>query len=394
VSLSKLKDVTAENIESIAKDISCNNISYLQLTNFRNYKSYRANFYQHPIAFVGKNGIGKTNILESISLMQPGRGIRSVKLEDMSYKYSGNFGVYINLIKDNDNFEIGSSFDLSISKLRKVKVDGQYVSPLVLNEYLGIISLTPLMDKIFIEGATNRRKFFDRISWVFVSSHAKNTRLYEKSVKERNNLLKENSIDGLWFNNIEKQIVKYGTQIIIDRFKVLELLDEQINSSIINFPKASMLLTGEIENIFNQSSDLDSFKEIFLKTLYDKRKQDFYKGITSVGPHKTDLEVTYKEKDIIANICSTGEQKSLLISIIVAVAKSYKKYTNLSPILLLDEVFSHLDNDKRESLSKEIEKLKSQAFMTGIHESDFMTFSKDSCILNLDNPTIRRANEY
>ena len=228
----------------------------------------------------------------------------------------------------------------------------------------------------------------------FISSHAKNTRLYEKSVKERNNLLKENSSDEIWFNNIEKQIVKYGTQIVIDRFKVLNLLNKQINANIINFPKASMFFNGEIENIFKQSSDIDSFKEIFLKALHDNRKKDFYKGLTSIGPHKTDLEVIYKEKNMMASMCSTGEQKSLLISIIVAVAKSYKKYTNLSPILLLDEVFSHLDNDKRESLSKEIEKLKSQAFMTGIHESDFMTFSKDSCILNLDSPTIRRANEY
>ena len=392
--MSELKDFKAKSLESCSTDIASNNISYLKLTNFRNYKSYKANFHQHPIAFVGKNGIGKTNILESISLMQPGRGIRSVKLEAMSYKYIGNFGIHINLIKNNENIEIGSSFDLSVSKLRKVKIDGKYVSPLALNEYLGIISLTPLMDKIFIEGATNRRRFFDKISWVFISSHAKNTRLYEKSVKERNNLLKENSSDEIWFNNIEKQIVKYGTQIVIDRFKVLNLLNKQINANIINFPKASMFFNGEIENIFKQSSDIDSFKEIFLKALHDNRKKDFYKGLTSIGPHKTDLEVIYKEKNMMASMCSTGEQKSLLISIIVAVAKSYKKYTNLSPILLLDEVFSHLDNDKRESLSKEIEKLKSQAFMTGIHESDFMTFSKDSCILNLDSPTIRRANEY
>jgi len=394
VPLSELEDVNLNQLENYSKDIDSNYISSLKLSNYRNYKSYKANFDKYPIAFIGKNGVGKTNILESISLMQPGRGIRSVKLEEMSYKYSGSFGININLIKNRESFKIGSSLDLQVSKLRKVKVDGKYISPLLLTEYLAVISLTPLMDKIFIEGATNRRRFFDKVTWIFISSHAQNIRLYEKSIKERNNLLKENSNDTVWFNNIEKQIVKYGTQIIIDRLKVLNILNSQINNSNINFPKASMAFIGEIENIFSKNSDLDVFRDIFSKTLYEKRKQDIYRGSTSIGPHKVDLLVTYKEKDMKASLCSTGEQKSLLISIILAVAKSYKKHTHLSPILLLDEVFSHLDNDKKQSLTKEIENLKSQAFMTGIDESDFVTFNKDSCIINLDNSTNRSLNEY
>ena len=394
MSLSKLEDINLNQLENYPKDINSNYISSLKLSNYRNYKSYKASFDKYPIAFVGKNGVGKTNILESISLMQPGRGIRSVKLEEMSYKYSGNFGININLKKNEESFKIGSSLDLEVSKLRKVKVDGKYISPLLLTKYLAVISLTPLMDKIFIEGSTNRRRFFDKISWIFISSHAQNIRLYEKSIKERNNLLKDNSNDAIWFNNIEKQIVKYGTQIIIDRFKVLNILNAQIKDSTANFPKASMVFTGEIENTFSEYSDLDYFKDFFSKTLYEKRKQDFYRGSTSIGPHRADLVVNYKEKDMKASLCSTGEQKSLLISIILSVAKSYKKYTNLSPILLLDEVFSHLDNDKKQSLSKEIENLKSQAFMTGIDESDFVTFNKDSCIINLDDSTNRSANEF
>ena len=205
--------------------------------------------------------------------MQPGRGIRSVKLEEMSYKNRGNFGVYINLERNRSSIEIGSSLDISLSKIRKVKVDGKYISPLALTEYLGIISLTPLMDKIFIEGATNRRKFFDKITWVFISAHANNVRLYEKAVKERNNLLKENSNDKVWFDNIEKHIVKYGIQIIINRFKVLKLLNEQINNNTINFPKANMNLVGEIENIFNQNPDINTFSEMYLKFLKEKKNR-------------------------------------------------------------------------------------------------------------------------
>lgn len=380
-----MSEIQLDKHDNFSQDYSVNYISSIKLSNFRNYKSFKADFSQQPIALIGKNGVGKTNILESISLMQPGRGIRSVKLEDMSYKNEGNFAIHINLLKDKESIAIGSSLDLSLSKVRKVKVDGKFISPLMLTEYLGIISLTPLMDKIFIEGAVNRRKFFDKITWIFISSHANTVKLYEKAIKERNNLLKENSNDTVWFDNLEKLIVNYGTQILIDRYKVLKLLNKQINENRIDFPKAVMSFVGKIENIFNQNSDIGFFKEEYLKSLNENRKIDFYRGSTSIGVHKTDLEVIYKEKGLIASLCSTGEQKSLLISIIFSVAKSYKNYTKLSPILLLDEVFSHLDNDKKESLTKEIENLNSQAFMTGIDKSDFMTFSKDSCIINLDS---------
>ncbi len=380
-----MSEIQLDKHDNFSQDYSVNYISSIKLSNFRNYKSFKADFSQQPIALIGKNGVGKTNILESISLMQPGRGIRSVKLEDMSYKNKGNFAIHINLLKDKELIAIGSSLDLSLSKVRKVKVDGKFISPLMLTEYLGIISLTPLMDKIFIEGAVNRRKFFDKITWIFISSHANTVKLYEKAIKERNNLLKENSNDTVWFDNLEKHIVNYGTQILIDRYKVLKLLNKQINENVIDFPKAEMSFVGKIENVFNQNSDIGFFKEEYLKSLNQNRKIDFYRGSTSIGVHKTDLEVIYKEKGLIASLCSTGEQKSLLISIIFSVAKSYKNYTKLSPILLLDEVFSHLDNDKKESLTKEIENLNSQAFMTGIDKSDFMTFSKDSCIINLDS---------
>ena len=155
-----------------------------------------------------------------------------------------------------------------------------------------------------------------------------------------------------------------------------------------------MVFKGEIENKYHGSADLELFKESFLQALSDTRSKDAYRGITSIGPHRTELQVRYKDKGILANICSTGEQKSLLISIILAVAKSYKNYCNLSPILLLDEVFAHLDNNKKESLSKEIKSLNIQAFMTGTEESDFMTFNENSYIINLDNQNDRRIHDY
>jgi len=392
--LSGVQGINLQKEEIKNKQHNCakNYIASLKLSNFRNYQSYQADFPNCPVAFIGKNGTGKTNILEAISLMQPGRGIRSVRLEEIAYKSCGNFAIYMNLIKDMEKFGIGSSLDLNSSKSRKVKIDGKFMSPLALTKYLGIISITPLMDKIFIEGSSNRRRFVDKITWIFFSTHAKNVRLYEKLIRERNSLFKDNVVDKNWFETIEKQIVEHGSQIIIDRSKIITLLNNEINNN--NFPKADMILKGEVESNYNSIADLDSFKEYFLKILFDTRIKDSFRGFTSIGPHRSELEVSYKEKDIMASLCSTGEQKSLLISIILAVAKSYKNYCNLSPILLLDEVFAHLDNSKKESLSKEIKSLNVQAFMTSTEESDFMTFNENSYIINLDNTKDGKLYEY
>ena len=387
-------DLKKSEVNNLNLDYINNYILSLQLSNFRNYKSYKAEFPKCPIAFIGKNGIGKTNILEAISLMQPGRGIRSVRLEDIPYNNSGNFGIHINLMKNKDQYAIGSSLDMNISRARKVKIDGKFFSPLILTNYLGVISLTPLMDKIFIESSSNRRRFVDRFTWIFFSAHAKNIREYEKVIKERNNLLKENSADNTWYNNLEKQIVKFGTEIIINRFKVIKLLTDEIEKNNINFPKGKITFKGDIEKKYSESSDIEVFKEKFLRALFDARTNDSFRGITSIGPHRTDLEVIYKEKNMEATLCSTGEQKSLLISIILAVAKAYKNYCNLSPILLLDEVFAHLDKSKREALSREIKTLNLQAFMTGTEESDFMTFDENSYIINLDKSNYRSAYEF
>ncbi|MDB9761557.1 DNA replication/repair protein RecF [Alphaproteobacteria bacterium] len=391
--MSEFQGINSKKTEIKNKKCSSANthILSLKLSNFRNHQSYKVDFPNCPIAFIGKNGVGKTNILEAISLMQPGRGLRSVSLDNIAYKNCGNFAIHINLIKNMEKYGIGSSLDLNYSKSRKVKIDGKFISPLGLTNYLGIISITPLMDKIFIEGSSNRRKFIDKITWIFYSSHAKNIRSYEKLIRERNSLFKDNIIDRNWFETIEKQIVEYGSKIIVDRLKVIKLLNNEINNN--NFPKADMVLKGELECKFNSLADLDSFKEYFLKTLFDTRSKDAFRCVTSIGPHRSELEVSYKEKAILASLCSTGEQKSLLISIILAVAKSYKNYCNLSPILLLDEVFAHLDSSKKESLSKEIKSLNVQAFMTGTEESDFMTFNKNSYIINLDNIGDRRVHE-
>ena len=376
----------------ISKSIKNQNISVsnsdtyvakIGIVNFRNYTQSSFEFPNCPIGIVGNNGIGKTNILEALSMFQPGRGIRSVRLQEMIHKNKNSFGLNLKLIKENNEYLFGTSFNKNLSKSRRVKLNGNLISPLSLTKYLGIVSLTPLMDKIFIESPSSRRRLMDKIVWIFISEHAANIRTYEKLIRERNNLLKTNTVDNNWFKNIEEQLVKYGFKIIEARKKVLSLLTDEIDLNSKFFPKASFSIIGEVEDIFHTQKNIEEIKEIYIKTLHDSRKADYYKGVTNFGPHRSDLEVYYNKKDMLASKCSTGEQKSILISIILSVCKAYKKYLFSSPILLLDEVFAHLDLDKKKALSLEIESLKIQVFMTGINEMDFMTFNKNSYIMKL-----------
>ena len=380
---SKSKNSNKGTIETLEPAGDCF-ITKLTLSNFRNHEQYETNFPNCPISIIGNNGQGKTNILEAISMLQPGRGIRSARLQEMVNNKNSAFGIYVNFIENQNEHNLGTSFNKDLDKVRKVKLDGSFISPLSLTKFLGIISLTPLMDKIFVESPSSRRKFIDKITWMFKSNHASNIRKYEKLIRERNNLFRNKVSDNNWFNNIEEQIVNFGLQILYDRNHTISLLSEEMVISTVGFPRASLTIIGELEKDNLNISDLDNLKESYLKILYDSRKIDFIKGGTSYGPHRSDLEVFFDANNLPAQQCSTGEQKALLISIILSVCKSFKKHISRSPILLLDEVFAHLDSSKKRVLSEEIERLKIQVFMTGVDETDFMTFDKKSYIIKLN----------
>ncbi len=360
-------------------------IKKLTLSNYRNHTFYENSFPNGPIAIIGDNGMGKTNILEAISMLQPGRGFRSVSLAEMVNTDYDNFVINSRFKRRNCDYNLGTSFNKNFDKMRKVKLDGSFISPLTLTNFLGIISITPLMDKIFVESPSNRRKFIDKITWIFIKEHAANIRKYEKLISERNNLFKNKITDNKWFKSLEEQIVDLGIKIYCSRNKVINFLQEEMEVFDTGFPKAFIRLVGDLEQEFLQIESLENLKDKYLKILNDSRKEDSYKNKTSFGIHRSDLEVIYKINNMPAHLCSTGEQKSLLISIVLTVCKSFKKHIFCTPILLLDEVFAHLDISKKRCLSEEIERLKIQAFMTGIDETDFMTFNKKSCIINLNN---------
>lgn len=362
-------------------------ISKLKLSNYRNYKNLNLDLPNLSVALVGKNGIGKTNILEAISILQPGRGIRSSKIVDLAYNKTAFFGVFVELLLGNEKTQIGTEYNEKESKIRKIKVNENfYISQIELIKYLRIISLSPLMDRIFIDAPGSRRKFIDRITWNFFGNHSKLISSYNKLIKERNNILREPKYDSLWLENIEKQIVEFGANILINRNNVLclivnELTDSKHRNKI--FSTADIILSGEAEKMF-KSNNLEDFMEGYRKKLFNSRSLDSLKSSTEFGPHRSELYVNYKEKEIPAYLCSTGEQKVLLISIILSAARASKNFHGVPPILLLDEVFTHLDIIKRDALSKEILDMGIQAWMTSTEASHYMTFEDKSYIINLD----------
>jgi len=362
-------------------------ISKLKLTNYRNFENLNLEFPGSSIALVGKNGVGKTNILEAISIMQPGRGIRSAKITDISHNNANFFGVFVELLLGNEKIQIGTEYNKKISRVRKIKINkNYYISQMELIKYLRIISLSPSMDGMFIDSPHSRRKFIDRITWNFYGNHSQLINSYDQLIKERNNILRENILDHGWIKNVEKQIVDFGSNILINRNEILSLLSSELENRVDHikvFPAPDIFLSGEVEEIFG-SNNVENFKEIYKEKLFNSRSLDSLKGSTGFGPHRSELSVNFKEKKIPAYLCSTGEQKILLISIILATARASKDFHGSSPILLLDEVFSHLDEVRREALSREIIDIGIQAWMTSTEASHYMTFGGKSYIINLD----------
>jgi len=271
-------------------------ISKLKLTHYRNYNTLNLELPDKPVALIGSNGIGKTNILEAISLLQPGRGIRSAKFKEMTYKQNGSFGIFIELVSSEEKILIGTAFDDQVSRIRKIKInENNYISQLDLTKYLRIISLTPLMDKIFIESPKNRRKFIDRITWNFFPEHSVIMRAYDKVLKERNNLLKDKTSDFKWLENIEKQIVDFGTKILLNRNKAIKMLVfKLVERKKLNnvFPIADIFLVGELEELYNKQAG-DNFINLYKEKLFNYRELDSLKGSSSLGPHRTELRVNY-----------------------------------------------------------------------------------------------------
>lgn len=347
-------------------------VSRLTLTTFRNHVSTSLKFDAQHIALTGPNGAGKTNILEALSLLSPGRGLRRGKYVDMAaVNAGGGFAVSAHLIPmdhdaGDDPITIGTGLPGLGASGREVRIDKVPTrGGDALLELATLLWLTPAMDGLFTGGASDRRRFFDRMVMALHPGHGRMAARYETAMRSRNKLLDEKVSDPVWFEAVELDMAQSGMALHSARRSVLATLQEAIadaRGAVSAFPHALLDLAG-----FEGFEDAQSYRA----ALADGRSRDRAAGRTLTGPHRVDLLVRHGPKDMEARLASTGEQKALLIGLILAQARLVKQETGRAAILLLDEVAAHLDEGRRAALYALCDELGGQTFMTGTDASLF-----------------------
>jgi DNA replication and repair protein RecF len=358
-----------------ASDISCLSIDRLSLTAFRNYGDCRLEFSPAPVIITGPNGSGKTNLLEAISLLVPGRGLRRAELTDLQNRHSSEpWAVATQLSTSFGTLSIGTgrNTDDPEHDRRVVHIDGiSSRSQNVLADHVAMAWITPAMDRLLAEGASARRKWLDRLVYSFDPAHNGRMTRYEKALRERSRLLREGISDAVWLSGLENEMAQTGVAIASARKQLLVQLRTAIGEAADSaFPQADLALKGTPEETLDDKAAL-LVEDHLRETLQRCRGEDALNGICHVGPHRSDLAVTYRAKACPAELCSTGEQKSLMIAIMLAYVRTLIQHRRLSPLFLLDDIVAHLDDVRREALFEEILALGVQAWITGTDNESF-----------------------
>jgi DNA replication and repair protein RecF len=335
-------------------------IETLQLTHFRSHRATRLAFDGGPVALVGPNGAGKTNVLEAVSLLSPGRGLRRAAAEDLARRPEAlGWKISAQVRGLSAAHEVESWAEPGDA--RQVRIDGKAATQAALGRVLRVLWLVPAMDRLWIEAAEGRRRFLDRMTLSFFPDHAEQSLIYEKAMRDRNRLIKDQVADPHWYTALEAQMAEAGDAITRSRRSAIARIAAAADPGSA-FPSADLTLIGP--------DGADEPADLAL-ALSESRRRDMAAGRTLVGPHRADLVARYAAKDVPADQSSTGEQKALLISLILANARSLAQDLGRAPILLLDEVAAHLDEARRAALYDEICALGAQAIMTGTEPSLF-----------------------
>jgi DNA replication and repair protein RecF len=357
-------------------------LSRLTLTDFRSYAGAELALDGRPVFLVGPNGAGKTNLLEAISLFTPGRGLRGASLAEVGRRLPGEaqgraWAVAAVVSAAGEETQVGTGVGEAGAARRTVRIGGETVPPGRLAEHLRQVWLTPAQDRLFLEGAAERRRFFDRLVFAAIPRHAAHAQAYDRAQRERMRLLTDETgpPDPAWLDALEARLAEAGALMAEARATTLSALQVEIDARGERpFPQARLTLTGEWEqmaapNAKGGGAEIADIEARLATALAAARARDAAAGRALTGPHRGDLSVIHAEKDRPAGECSTGEQKALILNLVLAQsARLARAEASPSPILLLDEVAAHLDARRRGALFDEIEALGLQAFLTGTDE--------------------------
>lgn len=353
-------------------------ITSLSLHNYRNYDSYKLETALKPIVIVGQNGAGKTNILEALSMLTPGRGLRRAKLSELINlaNPATSWAVRAEITKDSDMQSLATGLDPDAlaqgKEKRLVKLNGENIkSQAELNELIHVSWLTPQMDRLFLDPAAVRRQFLDRLIYGIDPGHITRLRKYEHFMQERSKLLRDRNFNDQWLGALENGMAEQGTAVAQARRHYVAQINETIQTIPSAFPKAQLSMHND--------PDLNNYQE----TLTQNRRIDAESGTTKFGVHRSDVKTKFMPDGMPAELSSTGEQKALLISIILAAVRVQAQRGNCTSLLLLDEVVAHLDKERRTQLFQDITNIPMQIWITGTDQSLFEPILEQSQLISL-----------
>ncbi len=372
-------------------------ITRLHLEAFRNIDILNLELNMSPVILVGENGAGKTNLLEAVSLLSPGRGLRraaSAELHNTRAPANQPWSAFFELRGKRGDVSIGMGRDpeSSLEKERRLlRMDGKTVkgqTPLA--EHVNVIWLTPEMDRLLCESASERRKFTDRLAFALDPTHSTRINRYEEAMRSRARLLRDGVMDDAWLNALETSMAQDGVAIAAARNEWAHNIRHHLHNDPHPFPQVTLTLHGHLEKFLESHDALDT-ETLFKTILKDNRALDANSGITTTGPHRSDCEVRHATKDMPAHDCSTGEQKALLISLVLAQARLLQTLHQSTPLILLDDITAHLDETRRDALATHLLDLGSQAWLSGTDDGFFIAFKQKAQFFGMEHGFIKAA---
>jgi DNA replication and repair protein RecF len=373
-------------------------VRQIRLTDFRNYRQLRLDCGPEPVVLVGANGAGKTNLLEALSFLVPGRGLRRARLDEVAHRPRGgesaaaSWAVAAVLDTPEGRLAVGTGLEPPRTDgglpRRAVRIDGRPASSqTALGQHVAAVWLTPQQDRLFMDGPGERRRFLDRLVTALHPEHAGDVAAYENAVRQRSRLLGEGNRDPHWFTALEDTMARHGVALAAARADTVQRLDAAARLGVGPFPRASLSMIGEVDGWIASMAALDA-EDRLRAQLATSRLRDAEAGTTSCGPHRSDLSVRHLDLDLPAAEGSTGQQKALLVSIALAHARLVALSRGRPPLLLLDEIAAHLDAERRAALFEEIIALGAQSWMTGTDAGLFEPLAGRAQCLRVADGTI------